>query len=79
MKLIPNISFPSGKYVVSPSTHQTEAGHYRACVAIQSGQGSASHCRMIRFDRMFASREGASLFAITQAWIQALAPRSAAC
>jgi len=81
MTLIPEISFPLGKYVVSPSTHLTEAGEYRASVSIQSGQGSSSHCRVMRFDRMFASREGARLFAITQGWLQAQASslRAAAC
>lgn len=76
MTLTSDSSFPMGPFVVSPSTHPTESGKFRACVAIQRGQGRASHCRMIRFDRLFASRESAHLIATTLGWLQALPQRS---
>lgn len=70
MTFISEHSIPMGKYVVSPSTHLTESGDYKASVAIKSGQGSSSHHRVFRFDDMFASREAARMFAITQGWVQ---------
>lgn len=67
---------PLGTFQVSPSTRQTDVGSYQACVAIQRGQGTGSHCRLVRFDRLFASREAAHLVAVTQSWLHSLAPRA---
>lgn len=79
MTFISEHSIPMGKYVVSPTTHLTEAGDYRASVAIKSGQGSSSHHRVFRFERLFASREAARVFAITQGWVQTCAMRTQLC
>lgn len=76
MILTSRISLPTGTLQVSPSTRQTDAGNYQACVAIQSGQGTGTHCRLVRFDRLFASREAANLVATTQSWLHSLAPRA---
>lgn len=76
MILTSRISLPTGKFQVSPSTRQTDTGNYQACVAIQSGQGTGSHFRMVRFDRLFTSREAANLVAVTQSWLHSLAPRA---
>ena len=59
-----------GKYVVSPTTHQTENGQYRASFSVHRAQGKGSYCRIFRFDRAFATREAARVFAITQGWLQ---------
>ena len=76
MILTSRISSPTGTLQVSPSTRRTDAGNYQACVAIQSGQGTGTHCRLVRFDRLFASREAANLVATTQSWLHSLAPRA---
>ena len=62
-------SIPMGRYVVSPTTHPTGSGEYRASVSIKSGQGSGTHHRVFRLDGLFPSREAARLFAVTQAWL----------
>jgi hypothetical protein len=59
-----------GKYVVSPTTHQTDSGEYRASFSVQRAQSKGNYCRVFRFDRAFATREAARLFAITQSWMQ---------
>ena len=59
-----------GKYVVSPTTHRTDCGRYRASFSVHRSQGNGSYCRVFRFDRSFASREGARLFAVTQGLLQ---------
>ncbi|MDO9158955.1 MAG: hypothetical protein Q8S32_01430 [Burkholderiaceae bacterium] len=66
-------SIDSGRYVVSPATCENQEGAFQASIAIQSGRGSSSHHRVLRFRPTFASREGARLYAITQGhcWLQA--------
>lgn len=59
-----------GQYVVSPATHQTDRGHFRASFSVQRSQGNGSYCRVFRFDKDFASREAARIFAVTQGWLQ---------
>lgn len=59
-----------GQYVVSPSTQETECGQYRASFSVQRAHSNGGYCRIFRFDRAFASREAARLFAITQGWLQ---------
>lgn len=68
-----------GKYVVSPATHRTDCGRYRASFAVQRKQGNGSYCRVFRFDKSFATREGARLFAVTQGWLQASMAQPPAC
>ncbi len=68
-----------GKYVVSPATHPTDCGRFRASFSVHRAQGSDSSRRVFRFDTTFASREGARLFAVTQGWLQACMPTPPAC
>jgi len=53
-----------GKYVVSPSTHPTDCGRFRASFSVHRSQGNGSYCRVFRFDKAFASSEAARLFAV---------------
>jgi hypothetical protein len=59
-----------GQYVGSPSTQQTDCGRFRASLAVQRSQGNGSYCRVFKFDTIFASREAARMFAVTQGWLQ---------
>lgn len=59
-----------GQYVVSPATHPTACGRFRASFAVQRSRGEGSYCRVFRFDTTFASRDAARLFAVTQGWLQ---------
>jgi hypothetical protein len=68
-----------GKYVVSPATHPTDCGRFRASFAVQRSQGNGSYCRVYRFDTTFASRDAARLFAVTQGWLQTSMPQPTAC
>ena len=55
-----------GRYRVSPLTQHTEAGDYAPSVSIRSGQGRATHDRILRFVARFDTREGASRYALEQ-------------
>jgi hypothetical protein len=79
MNSIPKIGISMGKYVVSPATHPTDCGRFRASFAVHRSQGSGSYCRVFRFDRTFASREAARLFAVTQGWLQTCMPHPPTC
>ncbi|MCD2513349.1 hypothetical protein [Comamonas endophytica] len=68
-----------GKYVVTPATHQTACGRFRASFAVQRAKGNGSYCRVFRFDKTFASREAARIFAVTQGWLQISMPQTAEC
>jgi len=68
-----------GQYVVSPATHPTDCGRFRASFSVRSAQGNGSDRRVFRFDTTFASREAARLFAVTQGWLQACMPTRQAC
>ncbi len=68
-----------GQYVVSPATQPTECGRFRASFSMLRSQGNGSYCRVFRFDRTFATREAARLYAVTQAWLQACATPVASC
>lgn len=59
-----------GKFVVSPTIHETDCGRFRASFAISRSQSNNSYCRIFRFDKAFASREAARIFAVTQGWLQ---------
>jgi hypothetical protein len=63
-----------GKYVVLPATHQTDCGRFRASFSVHRSRDSDSHCRVFHFDKAFASREAARLFAVTQGWLQTSMP-----
>ena len=51
-----------GKYVVSPSTHPTDCGRFRASFSVHRSESKGGYCRVFRFDKVFASREAARLF-----------------
>ena len=68
-----------GKYVVSPATHPTDCGRFRASFSVHRAPGNDSCRRVFRFDTTFASREAARLFAVTQGWLQACMPTPPAC
>lgn len=63
-----------GQYVVSPATHPTDCGRFRASFSVRPAQGNDSSRRVFRFDTTFASREAARLFAVTQGWLQTCLP-----
>jgi len=60
-----------GQYVVSPATHPTECGRFRASFSLLRSRGNGSYCRIFRLDKLFDSREAARMFAVTQGWLQA--------
>ncbi|MEG0976452.1 MAG: hypothetical protein RSF42_17270 [Comamonas sp.] len=68
-----------GKYVVSPTTLETSSGRFSASFSVQRSQGNGSYCRVFRFDKTFASREAARMFAVTQGWLQSCMPNPPAC
>jgi hypothetical protein len=61
-----------GRYLLSPLSHPTDGGTFRASVSIRSGQGRSSHHRVFRLEPRFSSAEGALLLALTQGqwWLQ---------
>jgi hypothetical protein len=68
-----------GQFVVSPATHPTEGGRFRASFSVRRAQGNGSYCRVFRFDKTFASQDAARLFAVTQGWLQSSMPHPPAC
>ena len=60
-----------GKYLVSPLAKPVNAGGYAASVSIRSGQGSATHDRVLRFSGLFDSAASAVQYATEHAlsWI----------
>ncbi|MFG6412887.1 hypothetical protein ACG02S_03130 [Roseateles sp. DC23W] len=63
-----------GAYVVSPATHPTDCGRFRASFEVQRSPGDGSCRRVFRFDTTFASRHAARVFAVTQGWLQTCMP-----
>src|SRR5262245_27977845 len=53
-----------GPFIVSPLVTPTEAGRYAASAVIRSGQGRATHHRVLRFVPRFHSRESARRYAV---------------
>ncbi|MDO9402732.1 MAG: hypothetical protein Q7T87_01730 [Polaromonas sp.] len=72
-----------GKYRVSPLAKKLNEGQYAASVSIRSGQGSATHDRVMRFSTLFDNAASAISYATEHAlgWIRerAPAPLPAAC
>jgi len=60
-----------GKYLVSPLAKHQGEGRYAASVSIRSGQGSGTHDRVLRFNRIFDSAAAAVHYATEHAlgWI----------
>ena len=79
MNQISQTAISMGKYVVSPATHQTDCGRFRASFSVHRSQGNGSYSRVFRFDKTFASREAARLFAVTQGWLQTCMLHPPAC
>ncbi|MDM4767771.1 hypothetical protein [Pelomonas sp. SE-A7] len=65
-------SIEVGRYLVSPMSKPTGDGGYTASVSIRSGQGQASHDRVLRFVPRFESRRAALRYAVRegQDWAQ---------
>jgi hypothetical protein len=65
-------TFAVGKYLVSPLVTRTDAGRFAASVSIRSGQGSATHHRVLRFVPRFDTHASARRYAVDQglAWLQ---------
>jgi hypothetical protein len=72
MKTTQENTFAVGKYLVSPLVTRTDAGRFAASVSIRSGQGSATHHRVLRFVPRFDTRDGAQRYAVDHglAWLQ---------
>ena len=68
-----------GKYVVSPATHPTECGRFRASFSVQRSHAEGSYCRVFRSVTTFASRDAARMFAVTQGWLQTSMPNPPSC
>jgi len=68
-----------GPYVVSPATHLTDCGRFRASFAVRPSQGEGGDWRVFRFDTTFASRDAARVFAVTQGWLRIGMPIPSAC
>jgi hypothetical protein len=79
LKPIPTSAISMGQYVVSPATHPTDCGRFRASFAVQRSQSNGGYCRVFRFDKVFASPHAARLFAVTQGWLQTCMPHPPAC
>lgn len=60
-----------GKYLVSPLARQTTEGRYMPSVSIRTGRGSATHDRVLRFTRHFATAREALRYAADQgrSWV----------
>jgi hypothetical protein len=71
MTTIQEHAFSVGKYLVSPLITRTDAGTYAASVSIRSGQGNATHDRVLRFAPRFACGDVARRYAVDQglAWL----------
>ena len=63
-----------GKYVVSPATHPTDCGRFRASITVQRSRGKDTRSQPFSFDATFASRDAARLFAVTQGWLKTCTP-----
>nr|WP_284616316.1 hypothetical protein [Rubrivivax pictus] len=71
MKNIDNKSIHVGKYRVSSLAHRLSDSRYAASVSIRSGEGSATHDRVMRFTPLFDDRGTAIRYALAQgrAWV----------
>ncbi len=59
-----------GCYVVSPATHPTACGRFRASFSLQRMRADGSPDRTFQFDTTSTSRHAARVFAVTQGWLQ---------
>ena len=70
MNPISESPIPMGNYIVSPTTHATTNGRFRASFLVQRMQSKGAYCRIFNFDCEFVSREAARVYAITQGWFE---------
>ena len=65
-------SIEVGKYLVSPFIKTTDDGQYLANVSIRSGQGMASHDRVLRFAPQFGDHHEALAYATREGlnWVR---------
>ncbi|MGQ2923651.1 hypothetical protein [Variovorax sp.] len=68
-----------GRLVVSPATHTNDCGRFRASFSIHRFKGNGNSHRVFHFDKAFASREAAQIFAVTQGWLRACIQPVLAC
>ena len=66
-----NKSIEVGRYLVSPMTKPLTDGGFTAAVSIRSGNGQASHDRVMRFAPTFDTAHQALCFAAAQGQLQA--------
>ena len=50
-----------GQYVVSPATHLTDCGRFRASFSVQRSQSNGGYCRVFRFDKTLPPRNRPAL------------------
>ena len=79
MNQISESSIPMGKFVVSPATHETADGLFRASFSVQRTHSKGAYCRIFNFDCDFVSREAARIYAITQGWLETSMVPTPAC
>lgn len=63
-----------GQYVVSPATHPTDCGRFRASFTVHRAQGNGRR-QAFRLSDTFASRHVAQLLAVTHGWLQTHKPQ----
>jgi hypothetical protein len=66
MKTSPENAFSVGKYLLSPLVRRTESGQFAASLSIRSGRGSGTHDRVFRYVPLFAGRDQAAHYAVSQ-------------
>ena len=74
-------SLEIGKYLVSPLSKRTPDARYTASVSIRSGQGRATHDRVLRLLPLFNSSDDALSYALREgmAWVHERTPATSSC
>lgn len=62
-----DLSFPMGKFLISPSARCTDLGDFAPSVSIRRGTGTSTHDKVFRFTSRFANYRHAVDYAIAQA------------
>lgn len=72
MTIQKNNNIAIGRYLVSPIVKSETDGSFAASVSIRSGQGMASHDRVMRFAPRFRSERAALRYATHEglAWVR---------
>lgn len=53
-----------GRFLLTPLIRKTDCGRHRASLSIRSGEGAASHDRVLRFVPLFTSMQAAARYAL---------------